>query len=516
MSNLVINSGEDWTFEDICQISDEVEKIGKEMGYSWYPNQIEIITSEQMLDCYSSVGLPNMYNHWSFGKRFLRDHEAYSKGRQGLAYEIVINSDPCIVYCMEDNDKMMQALVIAHAGIGHNHFFRNNQLFRQWTDASSILDYMEYAKSFVSACEEKFGIPAVEKILNAAHAIQHQGVFRYPRKQPLSLKREREREIFRALEEESNYNDVMETTLPPDYSVTKWKDPEYLARKKSLKLPEENILYFLEMHSPVLKQWQRELLRIVRNIAQYFYPQIQDKIMNEGCATWTHYQILYKMYERGMMTPGAMKAFLKSHTSVVYQPDFDSPYYSGINPYALGFAMMQDIVRICDEPTAEDKEWFPLIAGKGNHMDVLFEAWETHRDESFIRQFLSPKVMRDFKLFSIGNLNSKEYKVCNIHNDSGYKAIRSTLADSNDITNIIPEINIVDVDLHGNRDLELKFIRPLGGMDLKNTGPVIQYIADLWGYGVRLSHRCDISNHTYDSNYRTPSIPDDADVSKFS
>ena len=55
------------------------------------------------------------------------------------------------------------------------------------------------------------------------------------------------------------------------------------------------------------------------------------------------------------MTDGAMLEFLHSHSNVVFQPDFDDPRYGGINPYALGFAMMQDIERICTEPTDEDR-----------------------------------------------------------------------------------------------------------------------------------------------------------------
>jgi hypothetical protein len=58
-----------------------------------------------------------------------------------------------------------------------------------------------------------------------------------------------------------------------------------------------------------------------------------------------------------------MMEFLHSHTNVVFQPPYNSPWYSGINPYALGFAMFQDIKRICQSPTEEDKYWFPDIAG---------------------------------------------------------------------------------------------------------------------------------------------------------
>ncbi len=62
--------------------------------------------------------------------------------------------------------------------------------------------------------------------------------------------------------------------------------------------------YFLEKNSPGLKPWQRETLRIVRNLAQYFYPQRQLKVMNEGCATFVHYTIMNRLYDKGMIDEG--------------------------------------------------------------------------------------------------------------------------------------------------------------------------------------------------------------------
>ena len=136
-----------------------------------------------MLDAYSSVGMPLFYKHWSFGKHFAHHEAFYRKGLMGLAYEIVINSSPCISYLMEENTATMQALVIAHAAFGHNHFFKNNYLFKQWTDADGILDYLEFAKSYVAQCEERHGRLAVEQTLDAAHALMSHGVDRYPRQE---------------------------------------------------------------------------------------------------------------------------------------------------------------------------------------------------------------------------------------------------------------------------------------------------------------------------------------------
>ena len=85
----------------------------------------------------------------------------------GLAYEIVINSDPCIAYLMEENTITMQALVMAHACYGHNSFFKGNYLFETWTDASSIIDYLVFAKNYIAKCEQKYGYEDVENMLDS-------------------------------------------------------------------------------------------------------------------------------------------------------------------------------------------------------------------------------------------------------------------------------------------------------------------------------------------------------------
>jgi Uncharacterized conserved protein len=140
--------GAEWDFATLQRIHDACADIAvSELGLELYPNQIEVITAEQMLDAYSSTGMPLFYKHWSFGKHFTQHEAVYRRGLQGLAYEIVINSSPCISFLMEENTATMQALVIAHACMGHNHFFRNNYLFRQWTNAEGILDYLSFAKT---------------------------------------------------------------------------------------------------------------------------------------------------------------------------------------------------------------------------------------------------------------------------------------------------------------------------------------------------------------------------------
>ena len=209
--------------------------------------------------------------------------------------------------------------------------------------------YLDFAKSYIARCEEQHGLPAVERILDAAHALMEQGVFRYRR--PPRLSSEKEREGSGSAWNMRNAHTMISGARcrgPGAKRPTRDDRRNAAERKKSLNLPEENLLYFLEKNSLVLEPWQREILRIVRVIAQYFYPQRQTKVMNEGCATFVHYTIMNTLYDQGRISEGAMLEILRSHTNVVFQPDFDDPRFSGINPYALGFAMMQDIQRICD------------------------------------------------------------------------------------------------------------------------------------------------------------------------
>ena len=476
-----LSTTSEWSFELIEAYDRSISAIAKEFGLDTYPNQIEVISSEQMMDAYASVGMPLGYNHWSYGKQFLNVQQSYQRGQMGLAYEIVINSNPCIAYLMEENTMTMQALVIAHACYGHNSFFKGNYLFRTWTDASSIIDYLVFAKRYVSQCEEKYGVETVEAILDSCHALMNYGVDRYKRPHPVSAHEEQARQAEREEYLQRQVNDLWRTipTLETDRKEARTaRFPEE---------PQENLLYFFEKRAPLLEPWQRELVRIVRKIAQYFYPQRQTQVMNEGWATFWHHTLLNEMYDRHLVTDGFIMEFLQSHTSVVYQPSYDSPYFNGINPYALGFSMFVDLRRICEQPTEEDKRWFPDIAGS-NWVETLDFAMRNFKDESFIMQFLSPKVMRDMKLFCIvDDDQSPTIGVSAIHDDSGYLAVREALSAQYNLGNREPNIQVYEVDIRGDRALTLhhqQFNRQ--PLEPQSTDEVLKHIHRLWGFDVRL------------------------------
>src|SRR5947207_2101680 len=206
-----LSIGSEWDFDLLKKYDEVISHLAHDYGLDTYPNQIELINSEQMMDAYSKIGMPIGYTHWSFGKKFLSIQNNYQRGHMGLAYEIVINSNPCIAYLMEENSITMQALVIAHACYGHNSFFKNNYLFKIWTDAESIIDYLVFSKNYIAKCEERYGIDTVEEFIDACHTLMNYGVDRYKHPKKLSLQHEEIRQRTRELYFQSQVNDLWRT-----------------------------------------------------------------------------------------------------------------------------------------------------------------------------------------------------------------------------------------------------------------------------------------------------------------
>ncbi|MBW8883056.1 MAG: SpoVR family protein, partial [Asticcacaulis sp.] len=154
--------------------------------------------------------------------------------------------------------------------------------------------------------------------------------------------------------------------------------------------------------------------------------------------------------------------------------------------YALGFAMMRDIRRICENPTEEDRVWFPVLAGSDWQTSLDF-AMRNFKDDSFILQYLSPKLMREFRFFAIhDDAKEKTMAVSAIHDPAGYSELRQKLARQYDISNIDPDIQVWSVDTRGDRSLTLRHFvtqeRPLDD----SVSEVMKHVKRLWNFPVKL------------------------------
>lgn len=446
----MITESNSWTLDTLQEAEDIILNMAEDhLGFDLYPTQTEIITSEQMLDLYSLTGLPLSYNHWSFGKKFVKNQQDYLSGKRGLAYEIVPNTNPVRSYQMETNNTVMQFMVMAHV-TGHNHFFKNNYMFTDWTDADFIVDYLRFAKDYVRDCERKYGEKEVEKVIDACHTIQRNSVDFHPRNRKGDSDKP-----------EPIYDEMWETLLPQKQEET----TEQL-------INEDNLLYFLEKNSLVEASWKRELMRIVRKLGQYFFPQAQTKNLNEGCASYADYHLMTKMYDDGHINEGFYMEYLHHHSNVLNQPD----YGQRMNPYKLGFEVLMDVKRMIQDPTDEDKNHFPEVTSQDSWKEYMLHIFKNYRDDSFIQQFLSPKLIRKLGFFKIEDYDDQNWIVTEIQDDKGWKQIRKDLASSYKRANMFPNVKVKRVD--GRTKLLLQTDDPIHQDRAKK---VLKHLESLWG-----------------------------------
>ena len=434
----------EFTLAELMKWNEKIEEIVRKEGLDCYPQEYEICSYEDMI-CYETyVGMPSHYPHWSFGKAYEKTKTFYKYNLTGLPYEMVINSDPCIAYLMKDNTLLLQILTMAHV-YGHNDFFKNNRLFKEGTHAKYVVEmfknHADRMRSYIS--DPSIGYERVEKILNTAHALKLQT------SKVIGEKKLRREEIIKRTLEKLQ-------PVPKEFELLEERQEIQIPDLSKIPLePEEDLLGFFVQYGD-LREWEKDILSIVVDETRYFIPQIETKIMNEGWASFWHYNILHQLN----LPQGMHIEFLKRHNLVI------RPHTGGLNPYYIGFKIFEDLQkRYPDQP------------------EKLFEARELERDESFIRKYLTFDLIREMNLFQYDE-RENYYVISEVADEEGWKKIRNTLASSVGMGGI-PIIKIVDT---SKKDHILCLEHEFDGreLELNYTAETLKYLVDLWGGTVQL------------------------------
>ena len=447
---------------EIVQSFDELfTAMGQCFNLDTYPNKYIICGAEKMLNASAHIGMPVMYRHFSFAQSFLSQKYNYSKGLTGLPYELVINSNPCISVNMVGNPTYLLALVMSHAGQGHNSFFKGNYMFKNHTDADSIIDYLKYARAYIDKCYKHIGDEPVRKFITACHALQSHGVERGGVNNDISSRLEYETDRLAQL-----------TKTGPQTEELNFNDGGY-----------QNIMYVLEMISPAAQTcelvngspWMKEVIRIVRNIGQYFYPQRYTQVMNEGWASFWHHAMTTLAHHYGYITDDQYANIIRSHTQVLTQLPYNHKHFNGFNPYRLGFDMFRDIMFMgrgpkdleeqklydaCKYEETFGKSSFPSNGKsvpylKGDWLGLMHYAMENYADHSFVENFLSLNITREHNMFSL-NSNVEDQMSVVTGTAMHLKEMRQALSAMYDPSYISPIISAVGFDPYGDRTLYLE------------------------------------------------------------
>src|SRR6266849_426909 len=274
----------------------EIEGYAREYGLDFYETIFEVIDADDLNEVAAYGGFPTRYPHWSFGMSYEELRKGYDYGLSKI-YEMVINNDPCYAYLMRCNHTIDQKLVMAHV-YGHCDFFKNNAYFAH--TSRKMMDEMANHGIRIRRYAEKFGEEEVERFLDRCMSVDDLIDIH-----STAIKRHEEASRFNFHKAEEEEEEIKLTRFKSKGYMDSYINPRDLLKaeeeeRKRLKeesanrfpeQPEKDILLFLIEHAP-LKNWQRDILSIVRDEAYYFAPQAQTKIMNEGWASYWHSKIM--------------------------------------------------------------------------------------------------------------------------------------------------------------------------------------------------------------------------------
>ncbi|MCH8830007.1 MAG: SpoVR family protein [Planctomycetes bacterium] len=475
---------------EIRAVQDELEQVAANYGLDFFETIFEMVDYEEMSMLAAFGGFPQRYPHWRFGAQYDELMKGYSYGLQKI-YEMVINTDPCYAYLLRANELTDQKLVIAHV-YGHSDFFKNNAWFSKTN--RRMLDQMANHGTRVNRYVDRFGYEAVEQFIDACLSLEDLIDFHSPhikRQDDPPARNGQSKEDEKSAENEERSlgrfpaKPYMDSFINPPEIL----EEEARQRKEKKKQQEESrsfpsepqrdVLLFLLQHAP-LKEWQHDILQIIRDEAYYFAPQGQTKIMNEGWASYWHSTIMTKH----ALTDAEFISYADHHSGTMAT----SP--QRLNPYKLGIELFRDIEErwnkgqfgpeydACDN--RHEKENWDLQLGLGR--EKIFEVRRIHNDVTFIDTFLTPEFCAEQKMFSFDYNDSSEYYEIASRE---FEQIKRQLL--NNLTNHgRPFISVVDGNYRNRGELYLKHDYQGTELKIDYARDTLENLQKLWGRPVAI------------------------------
>lgn len=469
------------------EIAQDVAQVAHGMGLDFYPVNFEIVPAEALYT-FGAYGMPVRFTHWSFGKSFYRMKTQYDLNLSRI-YELVINTNPAYAFLLEGNHLTQNKLVIGHV-YAHVDFFKNNYYFSR--TPKDMVERMAAHAEKIRDYELKYGREWVEKTLDAVLAIQEHVDFRShiassSTKEEVSKVKVSLKHQGASCSGNCTGSQACSGNCSSGKSTVKeqcHRNPQMKTRKKRTSLPYEDLwedlleddceilpsqeyedlLLYIMKFSPGLKEWQRDIISIVREESLYFYPQIETKIINEGWATFWHAKIMRELN----LTDAESLEFALMHSQVV------QPSRMGLNPYYLGVKLWENLE-------------------KNKSIDELFELRETENDLSFIRNHLTSELVEELNLFNYRKVGA-HWQVT----ENEWEKVRDNLVQQL-VNGGHPKIVVLEGDYEGKGGLYLKHCHEGTDLDLVYLEKTLTLVQSLWGKSVVLETVMDSKKVIYES-----------------
>lgn len=424
----------------------EITEVAKGFGLDFFPMRYEICPSE-VIYTFGAYGMPTRFSHWSFGKQFHKMKLQYDVGLSKI-YELVINSNPCYAFLLDSNTLIQNKLIVAHV-LAHCDFFKNNLRFQN--TKRDMVESMSATAERIREYEKEFGQAEVEEFIDAVLSIEEHI-------DPTLIKVDKT-DTDEEVEHVTPYDDI--------WGLDKVEKVETKKEEKFPEHPEKDILLFIIQNSTHLKEWQRDIMTMIREEMLYFWPQLETKIMNEGWASFWHKRIIREL---NLSTDEAIE-FAKLNASVV------QPSSTSINPYYLGVKIFEDIEERYNNPNEK-----LLKAGvkKNTGLEKIFEVREIESDTSFIRNYLTKDLVNKTGMYAFQK-TGRDYKVL----DNTWEEIRDEIISSR-VNGGYPYLVVSDGNYRDNNELLLTHAFEGVELDVRYLEKVLPYVFTLWGKTVHL------------------------------
>jgi stage V sporulation protein R len=438
---------------ELHKLKVEIEGYAKEYGLDFFDTIYEVVDADTINALAAQEGFPVRYPHWRFGMSYDQLSQGYEWGLSKI-YEMVINTNPSYAYLMSSNSFVSQKMVMAHV-YGHVDFFKNNYWFSKTN--RKMLDEMANHAVKIRRYMDRYGQDRVESFIDGCLSLDNlidphlpfaPKVRTHQRTDDEGLSDDFEAPKVGKLKNERGY---MEKFInPPEFLESERKKQEAVL-KQAAKFPPEpqkDVLLFLIDHAP-MDTWQQEVLRIVRDEAYYFVPQMQTKIMNEGWASYWHSKILTSR----ALHDDEVVDFCDHHAGVMaMQP-------GKINPYKIGIELFRDIedrwnrgafgkeYEECESLTEKLKWDKKLGLGK----QKIFEVRRVCNDVTFIDEYLTPEFCERLKLYTYEfNRRTQQYEIV----DRDFRKVKEKILAG--LTNFgSPVISVIDGNYQNRGELLL-------------------------------------------------------------
>jgi stage V sporulation protein R len=471
---------------ELRSLQGEIETHARSYGLDFFEIIYEVLDWEEINEVAAYGGYPARYPHWRFGMEYIELSRSYSYGLSKI-YEMVINNDPTYAYLLAANHFVDQKLVMAHV-CGHGDFFKHNYMFRGTN--RKMLDEMANHATRVRRYMERYGVEAVEQLLDRCLSIDNlidyssprAGARGLPEPEAPSGEEERAREPRRL-----KSKGYMDTFINPPAALAAERDrlaTEDKAQERFPTRPDRDIMLFLLEHAP-LRNWERDVLGMLREEAYYFAPQGRTKVMNEGWASYWHSKL---MTER-LLDPSEVIDYADHHSGTMAT----SP--GRLNPYKLGIELWRDVEErwnrgrhgpeweACDDYVARRNWDTGAMAGR----DKIFEVRRHYNDVTFIDEFLTPDFVRRHGLFTYEyDPRQGQYVI----SDRDFRTVKEKLLFM--LTNFgQPSIELAEAN-HLNRG-ELVLVHRYEGVPLKmdHARETLENVQYLWKRPVNLETYVD-------------------------